>query len=827
VAFPSGTGDNALRFFIDVDEYDNDILGINPMRLLAIGEEEILRQAPVQKGSDGGMNAGHLKRGKFANDSPRNPGCCDEAVLGVAIQENVNAVPNLCAIWDRISREENFPQFASVEIQSRPGILQDRERIAFSKNGHSWQASGISFARKRQSDPVRLRWSLASPGGVLFAAGMLKSILAVIPARNEEGNVATVVAGLFERGIGRVRVVDNGSTDHTAEVARGTGAEVLSEPRAGYGQACWTGTQDLPDDVHWILFCDADGSDDLDAIPAFLEAAEEKDFVLGNRMATAEGRAVMSPAQRFGNWLAPALLWLIFGKRFRDLGPMRLIRREAYEAVGMRDRGFGWTVEMQARACELGLRTEELPVRYFKRRSGVSKVSGNLRGTMMAGSIILSTLGQFFLARFGVGISILLMVAGACLMTPHGDFSVPGNMPWFLAGFAMAAVGYVVSSASRWRWKSFIVAAVLVRLLAFPMAPGTDIWRYMWEGMVQWHGHNPYLVPPTAGVLDGLDVWWRAKINHPDLTAGYPPFVLLIFAGLAAISTSLWFFKGVLVLADLGVCWLLARRFGPDRAAWYALSPLVVYSFAGGGHFDPLMLLPMVIGWFAWEDRRPLRACAWLGVAIGIKYVAAPLLAFVVWRLIREGKWRAAFLGAGLGILPWALALAWFWLRDGLHKLAPVEMVAFARSAEFLPRLVEWLEPETAQRNAIFLWPFAIVVVALILFRKNFARFGEDVYMALFAISPAVHAWYFTWAIPFSSATGNLGFRVAGITVGAYFLLEHRQALGPSLWRLTWIEWVFMWIPILAAFAYSRWRELVPTKRGRPRPPRVASSRTG
>jgi alpha-1,6-mannosyltransferase len=199
----------------------------------------------------------------------------------------------------------------------------------------------------------------------------------------------------------------------------------------------------------------------------------------------------------------------------------------------------------------------------------------------------------------------------------------------------------------------------------------------------------------------------------------------------------------------------------------------------------------------------------------------------VLWRLLRAGRWRFAFLGAILGILPWTLSLSWFWWRDGVHKLAPVEMVAFARSAEFLPRIVEWLAPETAQMNTIYLVPFAIFVVVLILRRKNFSRFGEDVCLGLFAISPAVHAWYFTWAIPFSAATGNLAFRVAGITVGIYFILEHRQALGPSLWRLNGVEWGGMWFPILAAFAYSRWRGHVARKTGHQHPPEAETSRTG
>ncbi len=633
---------------------------------------------------------------------------------------------------------------------------------------------------------------------------MLASTIAIIPARNEEGNIANVIASLQRQGITRVRVVDNGSTDRTAEVARAAGAEVVTEPRPGYGQACWTGSRDLPPEIEWIFFCDADGSDDHEAIPAFFDAAPEQDLILGDRMATPDGRAVMSPAQRFGNWLAPALLRLIYGRRFCDLGPMRLVRRTAYDAIAMKDRGFGWTVEMQARACELGLRTVEIPVRYFKRCAGVSKISGDLRGTCMAGTIILSTLGRFFLARHGAWIAFALLLVGALVMLPRGSFRIPGNVPWFLAGFTLMSLGYIVSAGARWSWAHLMGAAVILRVILLPMEPGTDVWRYLWEGLIQWHGHNPYLIPPNAETLAPLAADWHGKINHPDLTAGYPPPLLLLFAGLAAISPSLLLFKTVIVAADLGTAWLLARRFGCDRAAWYALSPLVLYVFAGGAHFDSLLILPMVLGWFAWDAGRPLRAGAWLGLAVGAKYVALPLLAFVVWRLLRTRRWIHALATLALGLLPLVAGLAWFW-RDGIHALAPMQMTNYARSAEFLPRLVEWLRPETALQNTIFLLPFALGVAVLVLWRRSLERFAEDFFLLLVTLSPAVHAWYFTWALPFAAATGNLAFRVAGVSAGIYFVLEHRQALASVPWRQSWWEWLILWLPILVAFTVSRW----------------------
>ena len=124
----------------------------------------------------------------------------------------------------------------------------------------------------------------------------------------------------------------------------------------------------------------------------FLQAAAGCDLVLGNRRATAAGRAHLSPAQNLGNALATTLIALGWGHRYQDLGPLRLIRRQALDRICMRDRGFGWTVEMQARALEEGLRVEERPVAYRPRRGGRSKISGSVGGTLAAGSVILSTL---------------------------------------------------------------------------------------------------------------------------------------------------------------------------------------------------------------------------------------------------------------------------------------------------------------------------------------------------------------------------------------------------------------------------------------------------
>jgi glycosyltransferase involved in cell wall biosynthesis len=231
----------------------------------------------------------------------------------------------------------------------------------------------------------------------------LGSILVIIPVLNEEVTIGRVIEELQSIGLCQIRVVDNGSGDRSAEIASKLGADVLCEPIRGYGRACWHGLQQMPDPIQWVLFCDGDGSDDVSAIPHFLALRDRFDLILGNRTATAAGRAAMTPVQRFGNRLATTLIWLGWGYRYRDLGPLRLIRRAALGQTQMQDRGFGWTVEMQVRAIECGLRICEIPVDYRCRQGGRSKISGTIRGSVKAGVIILSTLGCLYGKRLVKG----------------------------------------------------------------------------------------------------------------------------------------------------------------------------------------------------------------------------------------------------------------------------------------------------------------------------------------------------------------------------------------------------------------------------------------
>ena len=236
-----------------------------------------------------------------------------------------------------------------------------------------------------------------------MSAGVVR-VGVVIPARDEEDGVVAVLAALPAAGmpgehefrVSPIIVVDNGSRDRTAEVARAAGATVVSEPRRGYGAACLAGLAHLRASPPAIVaFLDADGSDDPTQLAEILAPilSGRADLVVGSRVLGDREPGALSAVQVLGNRLAVALLRLLFGARYTDLGPFRAIRWPALERLGMRDRDYGWTVEMQARAARAGLRAVEVPVRY-RRRVGRSKISGTTRGVVGAGWKILVTIAR-------------------------------------------------------------------------------------------------------------------------------------------------------------------------------------------------------------------------------------------------------------------------------------------------------------------------------------------------------------------------------------------------------------------------------------------------
>jgi len=224
------------------------------------------------------------------------------------------------------------------------------------------------------------------------------SIDVVIPAYNEEKSIGLVLADVPADLVRRVVVADNNSRDATAARAREAGAEVVPAPVQGYGSACLAGCDDLrrsgPPEL--VVFRGADYSDHPDEMPLLVEpiARGEADLVIGSRVLGEAEPGALLPQARWGNRFACLLVRLLYGHRYTDLGPFRAVSWLALESLGMRDPNFGWTAEMQVKALRRGLRIVEAPVSY-RRRTGVSKITGTVSGTVRAGWKIVITVFRY------------------------------------------------------------------------------------------------------------------------------------------------------------------------------------------------------------------------------------------------------------------------------------------------------------------------------------------------------------------------------------------------------------------------------------------------
>ena len=236
----------------------------------------------------------------------------------------------------------------------------------------------------------------------------LENTFVVIPMLNERDSIALVLDDLPQ--VAQVIVVDNGSTDDSPEIARQHGANVILEPQRGYGKACLTGIREIDQQLESnperqskavVAFIDGDYSDHPDEISQLVQPIidDESDFVVGSRSRGTREAGAMHFQAIFGNWLACTLMRIFWGAKFSDLGPFRAIRYETLKSLEMKDQNYGWTIEMQIKAVRKKCRIKEIPVSY-RRRIGVSKISGTISGTIKAGYKILFTIFKY---RLGFG----------------------------------------------------------------------------------------------------------------------------------------------------------------------------------------------------------------------------------------------------------------------------------------------------------------------------------------------------------------------------------------------------------------------------------------
>ncbi len=644
----------------------------------------------------------------------------------------------------------------------------------------------------------------------------MNNVAMIIPAFNEESAIGKVVQSVPRAFVQRIIVADNGSTDWTAEVARAAGAEVVYEPKRGYGVACLAGLRHLNHEAEIIVFMDGDASDDPEDLPALLEPIQkgEADLVIGSRALGKADSGSLTIQQRVGNWIATKLLWLGWGVRWSDLGPFRAITQSALEQLKMQDQDFGWTIEMQIRAAEEGLRVREVSVSYHQ-RIGISKVSGTWKGSWNAGRVILGKIAAHWPLAFPIVVSGLIMET-VYLVFHHlhwESFSVFSylvlmGLLFLLFGYSMWKVNKIRNSPPILIW--FILGmGIVFRLTLFPVGPLTsdDIYRYVWDGKMQAQGMNPYAYPPSHDALSRWkEVAIHPHINHSELPTIYPPAAQIFFRWAYEWGgDTLYGFKLLSLLAEVATCWLLIqwmRKMGrsPVLVIGYAWCPLPIVEFFANGHVDVLMI-PWVVGaaWGMWEGRWFLAA---LGIAVAamVKMVPLLLVPAILARLERGRRLTfVAVMTAAMAVicLPYAGEL-----RNGLMTLMVYMNVWRFNGAayNFLAQgvgLGEWSRP---------LCLYGLMISVLLIARRggDWIRVTLWTLMAFALFSPIVFPWYLTWLVPFLALVPMWsGWALIVLSQLSYIILIECYRNG--VWREHSGVLLWQYVPVMVLMMRDIW----------------------
>ena len=424
-------------------------------------------------------------------------------------------------------------------------------------------------------------------------------------------------------------------------------------------------------------------------------------------------------------------------------------------------------------------------------------------------------------------VALLVAIAAEAVLllaaSRFGDFTQRGAVlkfvPLMLAAavcFAAAVILFAKAKPAR-EGVVFWSVAVGLRLVMLPCAPADDFWRFGWEGRLQLNGFNPYVLAPNSPELLALrDPTW-SRINHPDSAAIYPPAAELFFALIACISTAPLFFKAIFIFADLLTVAILLRLLcgATSAAAWYAWNPAVIYAFAGGAHYDSLMLLFMTAALWALQRavsangqqpiwRWSIASCALLGVAIALKMI--PVFLVPAWICALRTRMAALIVAAAIPLL---LTLPFGGL---MTVLEPLE--AFTRVTRFND-LVWWAVealtiPNPYQRN----WPFTLVlciaIVAIaIRFRSNWRRVALWSLGLALVLSPVLHPWYVTWILPVACWCRAHVWSVLSVSTLSALLLWETTALW-SAWQPNLLTRSFVILPPALFLIWSRSRERQP-----------------
>jgi hypothetical protein len=646
-------------------------------------------------------------------------------------------------------------------------------------------------------------------------------IVVVIPALDEEQAIGAVVREI-PAVVHEVIVVDNGSRDRTVDVARAAGARVVSEPRRGYGHACLAGIA-AAGVADVFVFLDGDHSDYpaqlVDVVAPILEG--RADLVIGSRNRGRREAGAHPWHAVLGTRACVGLMNLLAGSKATDLGPFRAITAEALRGLDMRDRNYGWTVEMQVKAARHGLRVVEVPVDY-RPRIGRSKVSGTVRGTIGAGTKIVATILRHAWSVPALVLAALLLT-GCVLAWALGPLP-PTRIGPHLGLFGVAFAAYLAAlAASRGLSRRALLACLGLALcwrallVAAPPLLSNDINRYVWEGRVQVHGGNPYRwgdrpesprwVPLRDAVYDGL--------NHKDYTAVYPPLFVLATRAVVAVHDSFTAMKAFLVACEMATLGALAlvlrrRRLPLERLLVLAWSPLALVEVAGSGHNEAFGILWIALALLALDADRPLLSALAASAGFMTKYL--PGLVAVAWA--RGYRWWHV-LAAGL----LAAALVAPFLDESSSKTMLLSLSKYAQFWRFNETLFAPLAAVLGSHGAA-VRAGALLTLALALAlawrRVEPVAAATAIVAASLLLAPNVLPWYALWLLPLLVLRDEPAALLFTGTVSlAYVVYPDWQSGEP--WKLGWGWRALEYGPCLLV-AVRGWPErgMVRTALGRP-----------
>ena len=655
-------------------------------------------------------------------------------------------------------------------------------------------------------------------------------IVAIIPALDEEDSIGAVVRAVPAL-VSETIVVDNGSRDRTADVARAAGARAVAEPRRGYGQACLAGIA-AATGADVLVFLDGDGSDDpaqlADVVAPVLEG--RADLVIGSRRLGLREPGAQPWHAVLGTRLCVGLMNVLAGSSASDLGPFRAISANALRRLGMRDRNYGWTVEMQVKAARLGLRVVEVPVAHRRRFGGRSKVSGTVRGTIGAATKIIATIlrhtgggprvsldplaGAARPSTSARGARAVLVCAGvvlsACVLAWALGPPPPARIATHLALFGLAFGSYLVALvASRGLSRRGLLLALGLGLLwravlvAAPPLLSNDINRYVWEGRVQLHGGNPYRwsdrpesprwVPLRDAVYDGL--------NHKEYTAVYPPLFVLTTRAVVAVHDSFSAMKAFMVVCEMATLGLLAlvlkrRALPPERLLVLAWSPLALVEIAGSGHNEAFAIVWLVLALLALDADRPLVSALAAGAGFASKFL--PGLVAAAWA--RRYRWwhvLAAAAAAAVLVVPFL---------SGQQTML-LSLTKYSRFWTFNETLFAPLEAALgAHEAAVRAGALITLALALVLAwrRTEPVAAAMAVVVASLLLSPNVLPWYALWLVPLLVVRDEPAALLFTGTVSLAYLVYPGWQSGEP-WKIDWAWRALEYGPcaLVALWAYG------------------------